>query len=339
MLNIFIKSFNRAYYLDRCLYSISENVLGDYEVIVLDDGTPDKYLDKILEKHPHIKIKKSKTYEQKQVAIKENIETGKEINGFQIPTDLWINAVQNGSNYFIMTEDDVWFTKKINVNKLVNDCEKHNINLLKLAWLGQYSDDRFAEISSINEHIETIHPKNIKLFPQPFMEWFLYNKHKFFTIFYKLKQVDNYEYRKYWLLNSILMGLYKKKYWLEIWKNFEGKMDEKKQLLNASLYFRNNKNNKNFISRLKSEVMKTTFQSSATNSYHQYGCDFDVNKMNYIINEAWMNDEFNSNENFPKDFSISYLESFFNNNLDISEFRKWRQHFKQQYENIGCQTD
>ena len=49
MINILIKSFNRAYYLDRCLNSISQFVLGEYEVIVLDDGTPKPYLKKIQE--------------------------------------------------------------------------------------------------------------------------------------------------------------------------------------------------------------------------------------------------------------------------------------------------
>ena len=47
MVNIFIKSFNRPYYLDRCLQSIENFVEGDFWVKVLDDGTPEKYLKKI----------------------------------------------------------------------------------------------------------------------------------------------------------------------------------------------------------------------------------------------------------------------------------------------------
>ena len=41
-------------------------------------------------------------------------------------------------------------------------------------------------------------------------------------------------------------------------------------------FYKKNRNNPNFLAKLNSEVMKTTFQSSATNSYHQYGDDFDV---------------------------------------------------------------
>jgi len=46
MTHIIIKSFNRPYYLDRCLQSIYKFVKGNFKIIVLDDGTPGKYLNK-----------------------------------------------------------------------------------------------------------------------------------------------------------------------------------------------------------------------------------------------------------------------------------------------------
>ena len=93
MTDIFIKSFNRTFYLDRCLESIKKFVSGNYKITILDDGTPQKYLDKIKLKYPQIEILKSSNYTEKSSAI----ISGKEINGFQIPTDLWINAVKNAS--------------------------------------------------------------------------------------------------------------------------------------------------------------------------------------------------------------------------------------------------
>ena len=41
-MDILIKSFNRPFYLDRCLNSIHSFVSGDYRVSILDDGTPAK---------------------------------------------------------------------------------------------------------------------------------------------------------------------------------------------------------------------------------------------------------------------------------------------------------
>lgn len=167
-MDIFIKSFNRPFYLDRCLQSIENFVEGDFCVKVLDDGTPEIYLSKIKEKHPKIEIIKSENYQNKVAAIAENLQFGNEIDGFTIPTNLWYKAAKNASDYFIMIEDDVWFTHKINVNDLQETCQKNQISLLKLGWLGNKKDDEFVEISEITEEILRVKPKNLLLFPEFF---------------------------------------------------------------------------------------------------------------------------------------------------------------------------
>ena len=339
MVNIFIKSFNRPYYLDRCLQSIENFVEGNFWVKVLDDGTPEKYLQKIKEKHPKVEIITSKNYQNKIAAIEENLKSGKEIDGFSIPTDLWYSAAKNASEYFIMTEDDVWFTQKINVNALQETCNQNKISLLKLGWLGNNKDDEWTVISEISEVINRVHPKDLLLFPEFINDLFFYNKFKFFTILYKLGVVDNTTKRKYWALNSILMGFWEKEYWLHIWKDAKGKVDEKQQLRNASNFYKKNRNNPNFLAKLNSEVMKTTFQSSATNSYHQYGDDFDVNYFNHLINQAWYNDIFDEMQNFPKDFSLEYFEKFLDQKVDKTAFRNWVLKFKNQYKNLGCEVE
>ncbi len=59
-MDILIKSFNRPYYLDRCIQSVKKFVVNsDYKIIVLEDGTPAKYLNKIIEKHPEVRLLKS----------------------------------------------------------------------------------------------------------------------------------------------------------------------------------------------------------------------------------------------------------------------------------------
>ena len=85
--------------------------------------------------------------------------------------------------------------------------------------------------------------------------------------------------------------------------------------------------------------MKTTFQSSATNSYHEYGFDFDVNVFNHLISEAWYKENFDVMQNFPKDFSTDYLEQFIEHKINTAEFRKWVERFKNQYRNLGCEIE
>lgn len=338
-MDIFIKSFNRPFYLDRCLQSIENFVEGNFWVKVLDDGTPEKYLQKIKQKHPEVEIITSKNYQNKVIAIEKNLKKGEEIDGFTIPTDLWYKAAKNASEYFIMTEDDVWFTQKINVDELQKTCNKNKIALIKLAWLGNIKDDEFLEISEISNEVNRVQPKELLLFPDFFNDLFFYNKFKFFTILYKLGIVDNTTKQKYWALNSILMGFWQKDYWLHIWKDAKGKVDEKQQLRNASNYYRKNLSNPNFLARLDHEVMKTTFQSSATNSYHKYGENFDVNYFNYLINEAWFNGSFDEMQNFPKDFSLEYFQKFLNEKIDKTAYINWVATFKNQYKNLGCEIE
>ena len=171
------------------------------------------------------------------------------------------------------------------------------------------------------------------------MDWFFYNKFKFFTICYQLRIFDNYTKLKYWSLNSILMGFWQKDYWLSIWKNSQGIVDEKQQLRNAANYYKKHRQNPNFIARLETEKMKTTFQSSATNSYHKYGINFDVNHFNHLINEAWLNGHFEAMQNFPKDFSIEYFEEFLDEKINITNFHHWVKEFKNQYKNLGCNVE
>lgn len=339
MIDIFIKSFNRPYYLDRCLDSIFRLVTGNFQITILDDGTPKPYLDKIKEKYPSVRVLTSEHYEAKTLAISENLASGKEINGFQIPTQLWQNAVKNGSEYCIVTEDDVWFTQPINVDELSKTAKKQQIALLKLGWLGNFSDDQWFNLSPIDKQLTAVQPKDLFLSSPMIMDWFFYNKYKFFTIGYKLNLFDNYTKRKYWALNSILMGFWQKDYWLYVWKDSDGKVDEKQQLRNAAIYYRNHKDNPNFIARLKNEAMQTTFQSSATNSYHEYGFNFDVNLFNHLINEAWLRGDFDSMQNFPKDFSLDYFTPFIEGKIKIEEYRKWVEQFKNQYRNLGCDVE
>ena len=163
MTDIFIKSFNRPFYLDRCIASIEKYVSGDFRIKVLDDGTPEEYLNKIKNKYQNVEILLSDNYERKIKAIKENLLTGKSVNGFEIPTRFWYDNVKKASNYVIVTEDDVWFTQPINVDDLQNQAKKFDINLLKLGWLGNENERKDLELKSISNDIESAKPKNLVL--------------------------------------------------------------------------------------------------------------------------------------------------------------------------------
>lgn len=339
MTDIFIKSFNRSYYLARCIESIRRQVRGDYRIIVMDDGTPEEYLEKIRRDYPEAEIRLSEQYKEKVKAIEENLKTGKEIDGFQIPTKLWTDTVRESGNYALVTEDDVWFTEEVNPSALSKIMEKEGIHLLKLGWTGNAWYDQFMDIEEINSEVDRTVPRKLFTGNEYIMDLFMYNRFKFFTLMYRLGLADNFTKRKYWALNSILMGLYDKEYWLHIWKDAQGRVDEKQQLRNAAAWYHKRKKNRNLLARTATEKMKTTFQSSATGSYHKYGCDFDVNYFNHLINRAWLEGQLDPLQNYPKDFSLEYFESFFDEKINKKEFRKWVGKFKEQYRNLGAVTE
>lgn len=332
MTHIYIKSFNRPYYLDRCLSSIEKFVKGNYKIIVLDDGTPEKYLNKIVEKHPQITIQKSDQYQEKVRAIQENLESGKEINGFQIPISLWKNAVKLGSEYFIMTEDDVWFTEEINVDTLAKEMSFHRLVLIKLGWISERPIR--SKLQPISESVLGI---DLSVFTAPkwFMKYFFFqNKWKVYSLLYRLGWVDNFTKLEYWSMNALLMGMFQKDYWLAVWETLENKVDEQEQLINAIEWYRSNKK-KYLFAKLDYKMMNTTYITSATNSYHKYGEDFDVNQFNAIMNEEWYRGNLNSLDNFPKDIRESTYYTILEQKQNLKalpeNWKKWAEKFKDQY--------
>lgn len=333
MTSILIKSFNRPFYLDRCLESIFLNVEGNFSVSILDDGTQKKYLDRIIEKYPNVNIRLSEHYNEKQKLIGEQ----KEIDGFTIPVKLWKSEVEKSTDYVLVTEDDVWFTQKVNLDELTAEMKKNRSSLIHLGWLGKKDMEIVGQ--SDRQSIQYYDLSDIFSSNQFVMDALIYNKFKLFSILYKLGLVSNKTKTKYWKLNSILMGLWQREYWLYVWKDSDGRVDEKEQLRNAAVWLSRHKKNKKLIAKTTGERMKTTFQSSATNSYHKYGNEFDANRFNRLINEVWYNGEFDPMENYPADFESGYFEKFLEDDTQIENFRKWVKKFKEVYSNIGANVN
>ncbi len=329
MVTIVIKSFNRPHYLDRCLQSISDNVKGNYTVKIIDDGTPQKYLKKIQEKFPETQLLYTKAYQGKseQISNHETITRS-------IPSKDWYEVVNNSTDYVLIIEDDVWFVASINLDEIEKQMNEQEINLLKLGWNG-------IEITSQNKKINDLLKQenpNVFTLNRKLIDVLFADKFRIYSILKKLNIIDKNEFVKYYHFISITSGVHRKDYWLKTWESLEGKINEKLQIKNAIEYYKKYKT-PNFIAKYHEEIIKTTFQSSATNSGHNYEADLDINYLNFLLNEAWFNDEFDSMKNYPNDFSLDYFEKFFNEKIKKEEFRKWVEGFKNQYRNIGAQVD
>lgn len=333
-INIFIKSFNRPYYLERCVRSIYENIINtDYKIIILDDGTPQKYLNKITKDFPLVVIKKSELYTHKQ----ESCLLGVEPDDKSIPINMWVDGIKESSDFFLLLEDDIWITKRIKLGYFVDLMKKNRGHLMKFYWLGNKN--------LIQNKKETVLDSTVLLEPnlfvkQPFLYkliFYKFNKLKIRKTFKFLKIHTRKKDSAYYSIYSVASALYNKKYFLNLWENHSGVVEEKLQVFNALKYLKNNKNISFF--RTTEEVMATGFCSAATNRKYK-NIEFNMFHLNKVINEVWLNNDFNCMENFPKDFSEAYIEGILkkNNSSDfmINNWKKWRAYFISSFESFGC---
>jgi glycosyltransferase involved in cell wall biosynthesis len=338
-MDILIKSFNRPYYLDRCIQSIVLNSQNsEYKIVVLDDGTPQKYLDKLLKKYPEIKILKSDLYDEKSNAIANDIQ----IINSKIPIELWINSAKNASNYFLLIEDDFWFTTAFNLKKFRLNLETDKIKMLKLCWLG--NSKLLPEKTISHNNLYSIYCPNLYT-ENPFLFNLIFriDRFKIRKILTFFKFYNEERFLKYYTIYATSGAVFKKKYFLNLWKNHKNSVDEGLQLLNAVKFINKKKKSSNFgFSNI--ELMKTGFLSSASNQNKAYDdVAIDMFAFNKIINEAWFNNDFDAMENYPKDLNSEKMEAILvnsNNPLaQVSEWKKWVQAFKNQYISFGCKID
>lgn len=338
-MDILIKSFNRPYYLDRCIQSIILNSQNTYyKIVVLDDGTPQKYLDKLQDKYPKINILKSDLYNEKADAVANNKS---EISS-SIPIDLWLNSAKNASNYFLLIEDDFWFTKSFNLKKFRLNLETDKIKMLKLFWLGN-SKLVSEKIVSNNNLYSIYNPHLYTENPYLFNLIFRVDRFKIRKILTFFKFYNEERFLKYYTIYATSGAVFKKKYFLNLWKNHKNSVDEGLQLLNAVKFISKKKKSSNF-GFSNNELMKTGFLSSASNHNKSFkNVAIDMFAFNKIINESWFNNDFDVMENYPNDLNADKMEELLiksNNPLaQVSEWKKWVQAFKNQYISFGCKID
>ena len=328
-MDILIKSFNRAYYLDRCLFSIFKHVQGfNGRVLILDDGTPNLYLEKIREKYPRVELLTSgKAKEKATKILKNEFDFSREI-----PTQFWLEAAKKSSDYFLMLEEDFWFTQNIDIENLEQFIKKYRIELFKLIWLGNRSligKDLLAKGKWISYQPEL--RANSLLYQMVFMKYnpvwrVIMKKIGFYSL---QKELAFYQYY------SVAGAIFKKDYFLAIWEEAMENVDEKFQILNALKYATKHQIH---FGRSDNEVLKTGFVSSSF-SKTEFS-DFSIHDFNVTLNNFWLRESDFFKEDLSKDLSVEKIEKVLlisnKSELYIEEWKQWVKQFKEQYKKIGC---
>ena len=331
--DIVIKSFNRPYYLDRCLFSIQKHFKNsEGTIIVIDDGTPEKYLDKIQDKYPEVTIVKTDFYEQKSDEIIN--KTRKKIP--EIPIDSWLSVVSNVSDKFLLLEDDIWFTETLDIKDL-EAFSNGNFTMFKMFWLNNEKIIQSKELRSSHQFLLYL---PVLLTKNPLFFKLVFNSHKTgISNFFRKLKINSYQnLLPYYSVYSVAGVIYSKDYFLKLWKNHNSLVNEYLQIYNALHYL---KHNQGIFIRSQKELLKTSFLSSATNLYKKnQGYSFDMMLFNDLLNEKWYENELEVTQNLESDLCEATISGFLvaNNNPKISNdhWIQWKNDFRNQFVNLGC---
>lgn len=326
-MTLYIKSFNRPYFLDRCLHSIGRFATGVTEIVVLDDGTPPEYLQRIQEKYPHAEIRKSEFYETKSTMIREGKTDRSKL---KFPGEFWYREAMRGSDYFLLLEDDIQFTQPVDLAGIQSFMEQQALVVFKLFWLtGRWMNQGRLETADgyqiLSDGGKPEPAKFEKIIAQPPLTARLMNRLTGKDYYFRRYILPYYSY-------YVVAGcVFRKDYFSALWKD-ANTLAEKVQIRRMLQFFEQNQMPLR-IGKLPEEALSTSFLSSATNEFP--GVPLPIFELNHRLNEAWLSGQLDALENFPQDFSLGYFQSFLPEEMRPAH-RQWMEAFKKPFREFGC---
>lgn len=131
---VYIKTFNRPFYLDRCLASLKAFGSGVSRVVVLDDGTLPAYLERITARYPHVEIRQSGGQHGKWELVRakrfEDITSR-----FTTPQNFWSREIAaDAASTICVLEDDTWLTRRVDFAALKVGMRENSLSICRLFW-------------------------------------------------------------------------------------------------------------------------------------------------------------------------------------------------------------
>ena len=336
-MDIVVKSFFRPYYLERCLTSINTYVKGNYQITILDDGTPEIYLVKIRQSFPGVRILKSEEYENKIDLIEQHLAGKKAYSNSIMPVELWKSCINECSDYLLLLEEDNWITEEISIEAIEKAMIENDLLIVKMGWNNNslMIGDNVKKISDdVEELITEIPIQSLGL-----MKFYLRDRFKIKSILNKLNLVTVKSLLPYYRLYTVSAAFFNRTYWQYLWSDAKPKIDEPSQLL-KSLTWKNEGNGGRY-GKAVSEIIRTSFLTASTNRLKSV--DFDMIRLNHILNQAWLSNELDANQNFPNDFSVEYLGELIEIKNDplctVTQWIAWVTLFKSLHRTAGSEID
>jgi len=331
-MDVYIKSFNRPFLLDRCLASLYKYAVNHHEIVVMDDGTPRIYIQQLQQKYPAVRFMFSDAAEDKATAISKG-QNPKKI----IPTTLWNQTIKNGSTYFLLLEDDMWLTAAIDLAVLEMDMSQERLSMVKMMWL-ENTKLISAAITKEKHDFYSTKPRLLTHNATFFKKLFIQNTMNVQGMARFLGFDWNDFLLPYYQIYIVAGGAYTKQYYAACWSDPQQTVNEWAQIYQL-LKARKQINLK--VGHTKTERVKASYKTTASSQNKEHLKEaFDVYQLNAFLNAAWYAGESYAVEDFQNDVPNSWLQAVLSK-VDTSgglyhSWEKWYQQFKETYEAIGC---
>jgi glycosyltransferase involved in cell wall biosynthesis len=336
-MDVVIKSFNRPYYLERCVRSLEKNIKGDYTIRILDDGTPQVFLEKIQKLFPHVSIRKSHTWQQKSKAIEDHLAGRIPYHFKNIPASFWKTEIETASPFFLLLEEDAWLKEPLIIPHFEKIMQDQRIVILKLFWNGNEGIVT-GKKTRLSEEVEEIIPR-LPLKNKSVASLLLKNKLRIRSLLQKSGLLSPRFLLPFYTLYTVSSAFFQKEYWLAAWGDSHDRVDEGDQLFNAFRWEQNHPGDR--YAKTLTQKVDTSYITSAINPFKIL--NFDFIRFNHMINEAWLDGKINVMENYPYDYSVSYLSRFIGSQkfqeCSVERWEQWIAVFKSQYISQGGVID
>jgi hypothetical protein len=289
-MNVFIKSFNRPFYLDRCIRSVKFNVSGYNRIIVLDDGTLTAHLDRIRKLHPDVEIRSSGADDGKVEMLRQ--EKFDEIaRRYPSAPEFWMREIAGDSNaYCMVLEDDAWIVRRFDLAALLQNLTQNEAVICKMWW-----DPRDHRVTRCFEC-----PTG------PALEYF---EASFQTL------NDAY------MIWIVAFAVFRRDYWLNCVSAARRLGDERSQLIAASEFANSHPSIRYAKTKRRSVYQGWIVPARSTPEYYEKGLIQHL----YMdaLNEAWAAGQLEPTEGYPFDFSKATILGVLSAKLPEATVRAW----------------
>jgi hypothetical protein len=294
-MNVYIKSFNRPFYLDRCIRSIKLNVKGCSRIIVLDDGTQSQYLEKLHSLHPDVEFRGSGADDRKVELLRaENFAAIK--SDFPEPASFWFAELsKEPEEYFFLMEDDAWVSRRLDLETVQTSLEKNAGVIYKCWWPNHPERVHIVQSSFLASNGQSV-------------EYYDFNAEKV-TQLYAI-----------WI---VAFAVFRRDYWLNNFCGIKRMADEHTQLCNAQNYISRHPEVRFAKSAERCVYQGWAVPGRSTPEYYDKG----LRQHLYMdaLNNAWLAGGLDVTEGFPFDFSDDYLASIFSMFLSTADVEVWKE--------------